>query len=270
FELAVGAGTEMRQTHDPRLLLELTLLKLATGAPAPPVVAQAAEPAPAQPTPPPPATVQAPAVAPAPAAAPPEPSAPPSTVATAPNSPAPPPATPAELAEVRALWPTLLGALRGSAPATRLRALLNDASPLELDDDLLTIGFRFAMLSEKAQEPLHRAELEKAMSQVYGRTFRLGFKVIPDLQPVGAPAGAPGPPRPGPPRAPLPVGDPPSEDEDPDDFEQGADTAVTPAGSPAAGTGDHGGTVSGEKLVEAAVEVLGARITDIRPRQRPV
>ena len=72
FELAVGAGAEMRQAHEPRLLLELTLLKLATpggtvvrrpgrdGSPAP----AAAAPAPAQPAMPPPPAPSKPAASP--------------------------------------------------------------------------------------------------------------------------------------------------------------------------------------------------------------
>jgi hypothetical protein len=55
----------------------------------------------------------------------------------------------------------------------------------------------------------------------------------------------------------------------------GATSAPAPSVDAAPGdvpSGDvrSGDAVSGEKLVEAAVEILGARITDIRPRQRPV
>ena len=165
---------------------------------------------------------------------------------------------PAALAAVRSRWPALLDALRGSAPATRLRALLSDASPLAVEDDLLTIGFRFAMLSEKAQEPLHRAELEKALSNVYGRNYRLNFRVTPDLAPPGPVTNVA--PRSGPPGV--------------------AAATVTaidgpdpgPGGEAAAavrGTSAPGDTISGEQLVDAAVEMLGARVTDIRSRPRP-
>ena len=250
FELAVGAGTEMRQTHDPRLLLELTLLKLSTGASALPSASAAAPPAPAA------DVVSSGPVAPSPARAP----APPAQVAAAAPTPAPtaassgqPPAAtsatspPAELAEVRSRWPVLLDTLRGSAPATRLRALLSDAAPLAVEDDLLTIGFRFAMLSEKAQEPLHRAELEKALSQVYGRNFRLGFRVQPDLHPAVAVATT------------AVRSASPAAGSDSDPGEAGSAEVDLRAGAP-------GGAVSGESLVEAAVEILGARVTDIRSR----
>lgn len=253
FELAVGAGAEMRQTHDPRLLLELTLLKLSAvvpGAPAPDPLPSVPSPSPATPA----GSAPAPPAPPRPAAPPVPPADAVEAAASTPRLDAPAMAptassaavapVAAELSEVRARWPALLDTLRGSAPATRLRALLNDASPISLDDDLLTVGFRFAMLSEKAQEPLHRAELEKALGLVYGRTFRLRFKVAPDLQPLGA-STAPPPPLPGPP------------------------AAIARPASPVPQTAAPGEAVSGEQLVEAAVEVLGARITDIRPRQRP-
>ena len=270
FELAVVAGTEMRQTHDPRLLLELTLLKLATApATAPPAPAPGTAPlasstrdssqVPARAVLPP----TAPAASP-PATAPPPPASPPAPASPRAEVPPLPPAGAGEVADVRARWPALLDSLRGSAPATRLRALLNDASPLSLQDDLLTIGFRFAMLSEKAQEPLHRAELEKALAQVFGRTFRLAFKVTPELPSAGSAL----PTEPGPGRAPAVSSPSPQAAEDLGPVADDPGPASEPAA--VAGSTGPGEVLSGEKLVEAAVEILGARITDIRPRQRPV
>ncbi|MEA2681823.1 MAG: polymerase subunit gamma/tau [Chloroflexota bacterium] len=257
FELAVGAGAEMRQSHEPRLLLELTLLKLATGpgggmavvpAPVPPAAQVPAPPAAATPAPPAvaPATAQVPASVATPAAE----AVPPASA---------PPAEPvkAELAEVQSRWPALVDALRGgSFAATRVRALLADAAAVDVEGDQLTIGFRFAIHSERVQEKVNRDEMEKAISQVYGRSFRLAFRVDPDLQ-ARAPAGlasmpAPVAPRPEAPR-PAPAPAMPAPDREP---------PPGPAPAPAA-------TDSGERLVEAAVEILGARITDIRPRQRP-
>jgi DNA polymerase-3 subunit gamma/tau len=270
FELAVAAGADMRQTHDPRLLLELTLLKLATIAPPahpaalppPPVVpagiaeARVAAP-PAPPRPEVPAPPPAPPELPGPASEVPE------TTADAAGGPVT--AAAGDLGEVTARWPALLDALRGSAPATRLRALLNDASPVAVEDDLLTLGFRFAIHSEKAQEPLHRVELEKAMGQVYGRTYRLAFRVEPGLQAVaggGQVAGAAG-------AAGARYAAPADLDGAPSTAgarTNGAQSAPPPAGLTPAVEGDARG---GEKLVEAAVEIFGARITDIRPRSRP-
>ncbi|HEY8740803.1 MAG TPA: DNA polymerase III subunit gamma/tau [Candidatus Dormibacteraeota bacterium] len=259
FELAVGAGTEMRQTHEPRLLLELTLLKLSTGARSdlvPAAVAPAQTPRPADtvprtaPEPDPPRAVAAPAPGPA--------SAPPPVAQAAAASP-----VTAELGEIQRRWPALLEALRGgSFAATRVRALLADAAAVDLEDDLLTVGFRFAIHSERAQEKVNREEFEKAVSQVYGRPFRLNFRVVPDLQggrltaassaAVPAPTAAPSPVRP------LEPAPPSSTDDQP-----ASESVTALQGAPAE---DAAG---GERLVEAAVEMLGARITDIRPRQRP-
>jgi DNA polymerase-3 subunit gamma/tau len=272
FELAVGAATEMKQTHEPRLLLELTLLKLATGvsdaagdsgagpalrgaAPSVPVVPSPAEMA-LVPAAPEPVTAPAPLVPDAPA---------PVRTAAAPVVPSPTaasPATPvgAELAEVLGRWPALLDALRGgSFPAIRVRALLADAEPVSVEADLLAIGFRFAIHSERAQEKVNRDALEKAVSEVYGRPFRLEFRVMPDLPSRGAAGGSPAtpaatlPPRPVLDDAAAVVTEPPSS---------------PPRAPVPESLGGNG--ASGEALVEAAVEILGARVTDIRPRQRGV
>jgi hypothetical protein len=127
-------------------------------------------------------------------------------------------------------WPALLDALRGTSPATRVKALLvsSSATPAELNDDLLTIGFRWAVHSEKAQEPTNRQALEAAISQVYGRTYRLQFKVVAGLAAEDA--------RPAPPAGP------------------GSSVAPGPAGS-------------GEGLVQAAQEILGGRVVDVRNRE---
>jgi hypothetical protein len=136
----------------------------------------------------------------------------------------------AGLEAVIARWPALLDALRGSPPATRVKALLvsSSAVPSALDDDLLTLGFRWAVHSEKAQEPSNRQALEAAISEVYGRAYRLQFQ-------VAAP----------PPGAPAPSGN-------------GSSAGGTDA--PAAdGAGAQG-------LVQAAQEILGARVVDVRNR----
>jgi DNA polymerase III gamma/tau subunit len=211
FELALGAATEMRLAHDPRLLLELLVVRLAALAgPAPRPEPRAAAPEPA------PAAESAPEVEPAPepaeAAAPPEPSAAPTPVDGA-------------LAEVQARWPNLLEALRGSAAATRVKALLAGGRPVELQGDELTLAFRVAIHSEKAQEPLNRQALEKALSDVYGQTFRLNFRVEPGLEATR--------------------------------------DAATSTSSASAG----GDEASGVATAEAAVEVIGGRITDVRMRQ---
>jgi DNA polymerase-3 subunit gamma/tau len=270
FELAVGAAIEMKQTHEPRLLLELTLLKLATGpsAPAPvesgparrgETLSAPAAPSP-RPTPAPPAPSAAAPAGPAPAEPAPAESAPADPApAAAPPRPAAGPMTPVapELADVVGRWPSLLDALRGgSFPAIRVRALLADAQPVNVEGDLLTIGFRFAIHSERAQEKVNRDELEKAVSEVYGRPFRLEFRVVGDLPARGA-AGAT-PPAPAAAAPPRPVLD----GEAPTLAERPRPPRPTAAESPG------GNGASGEQLVEAAVEILGARVTDIRPRQR--
>ena len=256
FEGAVSASMEMKQTHDPRLLLELLLLRLALRAGTPAATAPPPAPGPARPP-------QAPAAAePAgtPAAAPPQarasaslavgtpaaadaPSrAAPPVAQTAPASSAPAAAVAAPVAPVgegltavQARWPALLDALRGgSGASTRVRALLADAAPLALQDDTMVIGVRWAINSEKAQEPAHRDALEQALITVYGRAFRLRFTTLPD-------GGRP-------PSVATPGGD-----SSPDD------------GSP--GPVQDGGQPTGGATVQAAVEILGARITDVRPRR---
>ncbi len=205
FEAAMLASSEMKQTHDPRLLLELLLLRLSarpgTGAPAVAVAGTA--------------PVAASPVAPA-----------------APEVPLP---ADAGLDAIIERWPALLEALRGTSPATRVKALLvsSSAAPAELDDDLLTIGFRWAVHSEKAQEPTNRQALEAAISQVYGRTYRLQFKVVVMTAPADATPASPASPT--------------------------AGAAPTPTASAEDG--------SGQGLVQAAQEILGARVVDVRNRE---
>jgi len=234
FELAVSAAAEMRQAHDPRLVLELVLVRLASGTPAVPV------PAPHQHVPAEPRAEVAAVVVEAPAQ--PAPAAPPPAVAEAPAIATPPePAVPVapgdgSLADVVARWERLLEALRGSTPGVRLKALLNDGAPISLQGDQLTIAFRYALHRDRAEEPTHRQALEAALSQVFGQTFRLQFKVDPELRPTRVPAGTPGP---------------------------VADVAADPA-PPASPAGPR--AADEEDLPRAAVEILGGRITDIRPR----
>jgi len=216
FEAAMLASSEMKQTHDPRLLLELLLLRLSArpGTGAPPALAAVAA-----------APVAAAAVA-------------PPTVTASPVAPAAPavqlPAG-AGLDAIIERWPALLEALRGTSPATRVKALLvsSSAAPAELDDDLLTIGFRWAVHSEKAQEPTNRQALEAAISQVYGRTYRLQFKVVVMTAPADATPASPASPT--------------------------AGAAPTPTASAEDG--------SGQGLVQAAQEILGARVVDVRNRE---
>jgi len=216
FEAAMLASSEMKQTHDPRLLLELLLLRLSArpGTGAPPALAAVGT-----------APVAAAAVA-------------PPTVTASPVAPAAPavqlPAG-AGLDAIIERWPALLEALRGTSPATRVKALLvsSSAAPAELDDDLLTIGFRWAVHSEKAQEPTNRQALEAAISQVYGRTYRLQFKVVVMTAPADATPASPASPT--------------------------AGAAPTPTASAEDG--------SGQGLVQAAQEILGARVVDVRNRE---
>jgi hypothetical protein len=152
---------------------------------------------------------------------------------------------PAEgLADIARGWPRLLELLKGSGPGVRVRALLREASPMSLDADQLTIGFPYAIFSEKAQEPLNRQELEKALSQVYGRAFRLAFQTVtaeqlhsalPPLMAAEAEGSAP--------------------------VSNGAEPLpTTPGGPTQPAAGEEG-------VVAAAQKILGARITDVRPRQ---
>jgi DNA polymerase-3 subunit gamma/tau len=248
FEAALAASTEMKQTHDPRLLLELLLLRLASrrglggGGAGATAEDSAGGAAPSAATPPRPATPNRASAA---VPAPPEPEEPmveagPVVEAvppvTAPIEKAPPLPVDPGLAAITARWPALLEALKGTAPGVRVRALLREAAPVDIADDVLTIGFPYAIFSEKAQEPLNRAELEKALHQVYATTYRLSFRTVAaaELSALGgAPAGR-------------------VEDESP------AAPSMTPAGA----------VPTGEGAVRNAVEILGARITDVRPRQR--
>jgi hypothetical protein len=142
----------------------------------------------------------------------------------------------AGLDAIRERWPALLEALKGTSPSTRVKALLvsSAAAPAGLDDDLLTIGFRWAVHSEKAQEPTNRQALEAAISQVYGRTYRLQFKVVAMTAPADVTTAS------------LEDGD------------------VTSDGPPPTGSA---GESSGQGLVQAAQEILGARVVDVRNRE---
>jgi DNA polymerase-3 subunit gamma/tau len=265
FEAAMLASSEMKQTHDPRLLLELLLLRLSAGAGAGAVAAAfpAAAPVAAPPEPAPataagvgagagtgaggesrgsggvsadPAAPIDPVEADEPPAAEPQPSPLPAVAAeVAVAAPADPLPSDAGLDAIKERWPALLEALKGTSPSTRVKALLvsSAAAPVGLDDDLLTIGFRWAVHSEKAQEPTNRQALEAAISQVYGRTYRLQFKVVAMTPPADA-------------ATPSPEGD-------------NASGGASPTGS--------AGEASGQGLVQAAQEILGARVVDVRNRE---
>jgi DNA polymerase-3 subunit gamma/tau len=228
FEAALAASSEMKQTHDPRLVLELLLLRLSErrGAHAP--LGAAPEPVP-------PSIAVAPSSAPSAPAPSSAPSAPAPTPAPGASGQAPAPVSPdAGLDAVQSRWPALLEALKGTPPATRVKALLvsSSAAPAALEADILTIGFRWAVHSEKAQEPLHRQALEAAINEVYGQTFRLQFKVVTMAPEAAAPASG------------TPEGDHGSPSQ---------------TGRTAPGAGDEG-------LVQAAQEILGARVVDVRSR----
>jgi DNA polymerase-3 subunit gamma/tau len=261
FEAALAASSEMKQTHDPRLLLELLLLRLSVGGSA--TSADAVAPARAAPGPAPrspaggeagrqPAHRATPGAAtpraaedaggdggPTRAAAQPAGDHAPAGVPAPPAPAAEPLAADADLEAVLSRWPALLEALKGTPPATRVKALLvsSSAGPHALEADMLTIGFRWAVHSEKAQEPLHRQALEAAIAEVYGQTFRLSFKVVPMDAPDPAPPG------------PAPT-----------NGTSGRAPASTPTDTPGRG---------GEGLVQAAQEILGAKVVDVRSREVP-
>ncbi|MHB8509989.1 MAG: hypothetical protein ACYDGR_15340, partial [Candidatus Dormibacteria bacterium] len=232
FELGLSAVAQMRQAHDPRLVLELLLIRLGSGGAAPGLAAPPAD------------SASSPhrdeiVVRDAPQSSPAE------EVEVTVSSPG----AAAGLDELVAAWPSLLDALRGSAPAMRVRALLNDAALLELEEDQVTVGFRYALHSEKAQEAPNREALEAAMKQAFGRPFRLRFKVDPALQPARArrPESA------GQPALAASVPSPPSTRE------------LAPSGTP---PGDSGPDLDPEGLVRSAVDILGATITGVRPKAR--
>ncbi|HEV3232522.1 MAG TPA: DNA polymerase III subunit gamma/tau [Candidatus Dormibacteraeota bacterium] len=287
FEAALAALAQMKQAHDPRMVVELLLLRMAglggagggpTGRPALPAAALAAPLAPAAPAAS--GLAEAPGAAPAaPVATPAGPVAAPDPVPTelpaeavevqvAPQPSAPPavppvaaaPSAAGSLDEVLATWPAVLEALRGPGAATRVRALLNDAAPVAFADEVLTIGFRYGFHSETAQAAANRQELERALQVAYGRAFRLAFQVVADLQvarPAATPAGLPQvtTPRPAP------------GDEDPSDgaWPGGAPSAAAPA-APAAPA--PAGGRRAETLAQAAVDLIGARVTDVRNKPR--
>jgi DNA polymerase-3 subunit gamma/tau len=262
FEAALAASTEMKQTHDPRLLLELLLLRLASGrgdtaaasGPPPraadrptPSAQQASEEAPAAPEPapgPPPVALVAEPEPPAPVAV---PSAGVDRASGPDGAAAPGEAITVEgLGDITRGWPQLIDTLKGPGPTASVHALLREAGPLGLDGDLLTIGFRYAIFSEKAQEPRNRQELEKAISRVYGRPFRLAFQTVAADQ-LRSPGGS----APGFPAA----------------TERPSSDGPEPA-PPAAAPRQADTAVDSDGVVAAAQKILGARITDVRPRQQ--
>jgi DNA polymerase-3 subunit gamma/tau len=285
FEAALAASTEMKQTHDPRLLLELLLLRLASGrdgsGPGTGTSAGTAESAAAGDAG---ASKQKPgvgraagrakaatgagdgakpevvaasseadgaiaeAVVVSPAAGEIEvadagPTAADASMDSGIEAPAAhqhPPVAPEVLEDIVRGWPLLFEKFKGTGPGVRVRALLKEAGPLDLAGDMLTIGFPYAIFSEKAQEPLNRQELERVLSEVYGQAFRLTFQTVSAERLRAVPAA--GPSRPD-----------------------------APGGAPSAGDGPSAlspGEGSGEGVVQAAQKILGARITDVRPRRR--
>ncbi|HHY95351.1 MAG TPA: DNA polymerase III subunit gamma/tau, partial [Firmicutes bacterium] len=164
--LAQAEG-ELRWTSQPRLALELALLRLTVTADALPGSARAALPAaPARPAAPPPRPVSPdPAAAAAPAASP-DP-APVTLPSESPGS-----AAPAEAAEV---WNRLLAALRrGRGRGNMVAAMLREGKPLCWEGKQYIVGFTPQYSYHREQiEHVHRTLVEQVLAQIIGSECRL-------------------------------------------------------------------------------------------------
>jgi len=147
---------------------------------APPEPAVIPGPVPAsQPVAPGPAAAPAPAPAPGPAAAP-EPA--PEPAAAAGPVPIPP------LAELAALWPAVIDAVRQTKPL--LAAVIVQGRPIALEGDLLTVAFapQATFLCRQASDPANRGAVGEALRTVTGAGVRLSFELREEVAAPEAPA----------------------------------------------------------------------------------
>jgi DNA polymerase III subunit gamma/tau len=218
LEGLVGINDELREGGDPRLPLELLLVKLARpradrgidtilrrldalerGAPAPAPAPPAAAPAPVEAAPPPPPPAPAPAAPAAPAAqAADEPQA---AVAVAePVAPPAPVDVDVDAAELERLFRfDVLAAVRERKPA--LAPALEPAHAAGIEHGALRIAYpaSAAFQRARAESDANRAVLAEVLGEVFGQRLRVRFETVdtpaaPSAAPVApAPAAAPAP-----------------------------------------------------------------------------
>jgi DNA polymerase III subunit gamma/tau len=115
--------------------------------------------------------------------------------ATEPTPPEPsPPSVPGimaagDLDSMSTLWPAVVDLVR--AENGLLGAVIEDARPVELDGEDLTVAFAAtaAFLKKKAEEPAKRTIVIDALREVTGRRLRLEYQLREELP--AAPAGGP-------------------------------------------------------------------------------
>ena len=190
LEGLVQAESQVRWAPDPRLVLELELLRCAAPAvsaprPGPVPVPAAVRP----PAPSPAAPSQPPAERPGPAAA---------TVAPRGRGSAPAQA-PLSLEEVLACWPEVLAMLKGQQrrTAARVEALLREGQPVAVDGVTVVLGFppdrEFHRVG--VEEPASRQLIEKALTRLLGRPVSVRTQTLAEPSDEAAPPQEMVPPR---------------------------------------------------------------------------
>jgi DNA polymerase-3 subunit gamma/tau len=99
------------------------------------------------------------------------------TEATEPQVQVGPAAAPRDLESLCALWPAVVGLVRGENAL--LGALIAEAQPVEIDGEDLTVAFASSkpFLRKKASVPLNRAAVTEALRAVTGLRWRLSFEL---------------------------------------------------------------------------------------------
>ena len=107
-------------------------------------------------------------------------------------SESPAPVAVGELAEMVALWPTVVELV--SAGHALCGAVIADAIPVAVSDRDLVVGFSAgaAFLKKKAEDPANRAIVGESLRELTGGRWRVSYELRDDLQPGGPRARAGG------------------------------------------------------------------------------
>jgi len=97
-----------------------------------------------------------------------------------PDAPAPEPALELSLDAVRELWPAVLEQLKAESP--RMAALLEQATPLELSGDGLTLAWpeSAAFSKRQAENPAKHEQIAQSIRAVTGASLRLAHELRAD------------------------------------------------------------------------------------------
>jgi DNA polymerase-3 subunit gamma/tau len=81
---------------------------------------------------------------------------------------------PQDIDYLRSRWKEFIKSLRGEGSSGNLDAFLRSAcDPLNLEDDMLVLGFRYPFHKEKIEDAKYRHLVEKKLKEVFGRPYKI-------------------------------------------------------------------------------------------------